>query len=129
MTPERTGALCSLGRVEARTFRSEVLAGRDSVKGFKLVASDGAAGRISWASYAPGEAYLVVTTGLLRRRHCVVPAGAVVRVEDHEVHVKLTRSEIAAMPVLTRPADPVADAAFAQMTRAFDTAKSVPQRD
>jgi hypothetical protein len=114
--------------VEAHSFRPGVLAGHDSVKGFKLVASDGAAGRISWASYALRESYLVVTTGLLRRRHRVVPAGAVIRVEDHEVHVTLSRSEIAAMPVLTRPADPVADAAYAQMMRAFDTAKSVPQR-
>jgi hypothetical protein len=113
--------------VEAHTFRPGVLAGNDSVKGFRLVASDGAAGRISWASYAPSEAYLVVTTGLLRRRHRVVPAGAVIRVEGQEVQVGLTRSEIAAMPVLTRPENPVADAAFAQMMRAFDTAKSVPQ--
>jgi hypothetical protein len=113
--------------VEAHTFRPGVLAGNDSVKGFRFVASDGAAGRISWASYAPSEAYLVVTTGLLRRTHRVVPAGAVIRVEDREVHVNLTRSEIAAMPVLTRPENPVADAAFAQMMRAFDTAKSVPQ--
>lgn len=113
--------------MEAHTFRPGVLASNDSVKGFKLVASDGAAGRISWASYAPHEAYLVVTTGLVRRRHRIVPAGAVIRVDDHEVHVKLTRSEITAMPVLTRPEDPVADAAFAQMMRAFDTARSVPQ--
>jgi hypothetical protein len=104
-----------------------VLVGNDSVKGLKLVASDGAVGRISWASYAPGEAYLVVTTGLLHRRHCLVPAGAVIRVEDREVQVELTRSEIAGMPALTRPENPVADAAFAQMMRAFDTARSVPQ--
>jgi hypothetical protein len=113
--------------MEAHTFRPDVLAGNDSVKGFRLVASDGAAGRISWASYAPREAYLVVTTGRLRPRHRVVPAGAVVRIEGRAVHVSLTRSEIAAMPVLTRPENPVADAAFAQMMRAFDTAKSVPQ--
>ncbi len=113
--------------MEARTFRPGVLDGSDSVKGFKLVASDGAVGRITWASYPPGEAYLVVTTGLLRRTHRVVPAGAVIRVGDHEVHVQLTRAEIAAMPVLSRPANPIADAAFAQMMRAFDSAKSVPQ--
>jgi hypothetical protein len=114
--------------VEAHTFRAGVLAGIDSVKGFRLAASDGAAGRISWASYAPNEAYLVVTTGLLRRRHLVVPAGAVIRVDDQEVRVNLTKSEIAAMPLLTRPHDPVTDAAYAQMMRAFDTAKSVPQQ-
>ena len=113
--------------MEAHTFRPGALAGNDSVKGFELVATDGAAGRISWASYAPHEAYLVVTTGLLRRRHRVVPAGAVIRVEGREVHVSLTRSDIAAMPVLTRPENPVADAAFAQMMRAFDTARSTPQ--
>jgi hypothetical protein len=51
----------------------------------------------------------------------------VIRVEGQEVQVGLTTSEIGAMPVLTRPENPVADAAFAQMMRAFDTAKSVPQ--
>jgi len=34
------------------------------VKGFRVEASDGSPGEVSWASYAAGESYLVVT-----RRH------------------------------------------------------------
>ena len=66
-----------LGAVEAMTFRDGVLGAHASVKGFRLVATDGRAGRVSWASYAAGASYLVVTTGLLRKAHRVLPAGAV----------------------------------------------------
>jgi hypothetical protein len=73
--------------VEARTVRVGVLGGRKSLKGCRVTATDGGAGRVSWASYAPGESYLVLMSGLLPRRHRVVPAGAVTRVADGEVHV------------------------------------------
>jgi hypothetical protein len=33
----------------------------DSIKGFQVEATDGDAGRVSWAGYAPGESYLVVS--------------------------------------------------------------------
>lgn len=54
------------------TFGDGVLGNHSSVKGFKLVATDGRAGRVSWASYAPGESYLVLTVGRLNR---ISPAG------------------------------------------------------
>ena len=60
----------------------------NSVKGFRVEASDGHAGKVSWASYAPGESYLVISfTNRLRETDHVVPAGAaerrgVVRTED-----------------------------------------------
>jgi len=50
----------------------------DSIKGFEVEASDGHAGKVSWASYAPGESYLVVShLQHLHEVHHVVPAGAV----------------------------------------------------
>ena len=72
-----------------RTFREGVLGGRESVKGFRVSATDGKAGRVSWATYAPGDSYLVLTTGLLRRTHRVLPAGSVTSVGDGEVRVEL----------------------------------------
>jgi hypothetical protein len=73
----------------------------DSVKGFRVEAADGAAGTVAWASYAPGESYLVVTRRHgLRGHHHVVPAGAVERIDTEErtVHVSLTRPEIDRLP-------------------------------
>ncbi len=117
----------SLTFVEARTFVEGVFAGHASVKGFRLVASDGRSGRISWASYAPGESYLVVTTGLLRRRHRVLPAGAVTYVGDGEVRVAMSRSEIATLPLLPHPQAAVGDETVEHMLNAFERAASVPQ--
>ena len=33
----------------------------DSIKDFQVEAIDGNAGKVSWASYAPGESYLVIS--------------------------------------------------------------------
>ena len=106
----------------ARTFREGVLGDCDSVKGFRVVASDGRAGRISWASYAPGEGYLVVTTGVLPKRHRVLPAGAVIRVADHEVSVAMSLAEIEHLPLLPHPQAPVPDETVGQMLKAFERA-------
>lgn len=54
---------------EAQTFRPGVLGDYDSVRGFAVVGSDGGAGWVTWGSYAPGESYLVVTTGRFRKKH------------------------------------------------------------
>jgi hypothetical protein len=107
---------------EARTFREGVLGDHDSVKGFRVVASDGRAGRVSWASYAPGESYLVVTTGLFLRRHRVLPAGAVTGVAGHEVAVAMSRAEVEHLPLLPHPQAPVADETVEQMLHAFERA-------
>ena len=107
---------------QARTFRGGVLGGCASVKGFRLVASDGPVGRISWASYAPGESYLVMTTGLFPKRHRVLPAGAVIRVADHEVSVALSRAEVERLPLLPHPQAPVSDRTVAQMLSSFERA-------
>ncbi len=92
------------------TFQPGVLGTHDSVKGFRVVASDGRAGRVSWASYAPGESYLVVTLGLISRKHHVVPAAAVTGVEDGEVRVALSGVQIRQLHDVPQPhmaADPL----------------------
>jgi hypothetical protein len=104
------------------TFPDGVLAGHSSVKGFKVVASDGLAGRVSWATYAPGESYLVVTIGLLSRKHHVLPAGAVTSVADGEVHVALSRNEVEQLPLLTHPQAPVGDGGVQDAVAAFENA-------
>jgi hypothetical protein len=85
------------------TIPDGVLGGHSSVKGFTVVATDGRAGRVSWASYAPGDSCLVLTLGLLRRKHRVLPAGAVQSVGNSEVHVAFSRSELEHLPLLADP--------------------------
>ncbi len=94
---------------EPRTFSEGVLGGRESVKGFRMVATDGDAGRVSWATYAPGESYLVLTIGKLRRTHRVVPAGVVTAVSDGEVRVGLSREQINRLPEVPHPEASVQD--------------------
>jgi len=89
--------------MDAQTFPPGVLDGHDSIKGFRLVGSDGPVGKVSWASYAAGESYLVVTVGRFSRKHHVVPAGAVTRVTDGEVRVAFSRDAIKQLPDLPQP--------------------------
>jgi hypothetical protein len=107
---------------ELRTFRQGVLAGHDSVKGFRVRATDGGAGRVSWGSYAPGESYLVLTVGLFSRKHHVVPARAVTSVGDGEVHVALSRAQIRQLPDLPDPEAPIEGESLEQMMNAFSRA-------
>ncbi len=113
---------------EPRTFRNGVLGGRGSVKGFRVVATDGRAGRVSWATYEPGDSYLVVTVGRLRRKHRVLPAGAVTSVGEMEVQVALSRGEIAELPLLPHPEAPVADEHIQQMLEAVGRAAAFTVR-
>jgi hypothetical protein len=73
----------------------------DSVKGYDVECTDGRVGHVSWATYAPGESYLVVSyRHHLHETHHVVPAGAVERV-DHErrtVTLRVTADEVKATP-------------------------------
>jgi hypothetical protein len=105
---------------DARTFQPGVLGRYDSVKGFAVIGSDGRAGRVSWASFAPGESYLVVTTGMLRQRHRLLPAGAITSVGEGRVQVALSRAEIEHLPLLPDPQAPVADETVEQMLNAFE---------
>jgi hypothetical protein len=103
---------------DARSFPTGVLGGYDSVKGFAVIASDGSAGRVSWGSYAPGESYLVVTEGRLRRKHRVLPAAAVTSVSDGRVYVELTRSQLRELPLLSHPEAEVSDKTHEQTMNA-----------
>jgi hypothetical protein len=105
---------------DPRSFRKGVLGNHAAVKGFRLVGSDGPAGRVSWASYAPGERYLVTTVGVLRKRHRVVPAGAVSRVSDGGVYLDLTRSQIERLPLISHPRASVYDDSYRQMLSVID---------
>jgi hypothetical protein len=42
------------------SFPDGMLGHDDSIKDFQVEATDGDAGKVSWASYAPGESYLVI---------------------------------------------------------------------
>ena len=107
------------------TFPAGVLAEDSSVKGFAVIATDGRAGRVSWASYKPGESYLVVTMGLLRKAHHVVPAGLVTSATKGEVRVGMTRAQIEQLPDLPHPEAPVGGETAEQMLNAFERASTV----
>jgi hypothetical protein len=78
----------------------------ESVKGYDLEATDGHIGHVSWASYAPGESYMVVSYKDGHHHvHHVVPAGAVKQV-DHErrvVTLGVTVAEVKATPTHEEP--------------------------
>jgi len=81
-----------------------------SVKGYALEATDGQIGSVSWASYAPGESYMVVSYHDGHHDvHHVVPAGAV-KLVDHErrtVTLGVTVAEVKATPTHEAPETPV----------------------
>jgi hypothetical protein len=83
------------------SFPPGAVSADESVKGFHVEAADGAAGKVAWACYEPGESYLVVTRRHhLREQHHVVPAGAVEQIDTGErtVRLGLTRAEVEALP-------------------------------
>ena len=115
--------------MDAMTFPDGTLGDQSSVKGFKVVGTDGRAGRVSWASYKPGDSYLVVTIGMLRRAHHVVPAGAVTSVRDGEVRVAMSRAQIKHLPDLPHPEAPVGAASVEQMINAFEREYALSRRN
>jgi len=92
------------------SFPEGMLGPDDSVKGFGVEATDGHAGSVSWASYAAGESYLVVShLRHLHETHRVVPAGAVERVstDDRSVSLHLSREQIEQLPEHHDPPAPI----------------------
>jgi hypothetical protein len=82
----------------------------DSVKGFEVETRDGPAGHVSWASYAPGESYLVVTVSHhLHRTHRVVPASAVERfsASERKVWLHVAKADVEQAPELEEPSRPL----------------------
>jgi hypothetical protein len=92
------------------SFPEGMLGPDDSVKDFQVEATDGHAGKVSWASYAAGESYLVVShLHHLHETHHVVPAGAVesINPDDHTVTLRLSREEIDGLPEHHDPPAPI----------------------
>jgi hypothetical protein len=92
------------------TFGAGLIDSGDSVKGFEVDAVDGPVGTVAWASYAPGESYLVVTgRHHLRPTHHVIPARAVAGVDTEERKLRLafTKREVEQSPEHHDPAFPV----------------------
>ena len=106
------------------SFPEGMLGADDSIKGFQVEASDGRAGEVSWACYAPGESYLVVgRLRHLREVHHVVPAGAVDRIdaERRTVWLRLSRKEVDELPTHHDPPAPVESWMVDAVERAIST--------
>ena len=92
------------------SFPEGSVAHDESVKGYAVEATDGVCGTVSWASYKPGESYLVVSYSERGdHTHHVVPAGAV-KIVDHPrrtVGLKVTAAEVKATPKHEDPEAPV----------------------
>ena len=87
-----------------------MLGSNDSIKGFQVEATDGDAGKVSWASYAPGESYLVISLRHhLHEAHYVVPAAAVERIStsDRKVWLHVARAEVEQVAEHHDPAAPL----------------------
>jgi hypothetical protein len=88
------------------TFPEGAVSHDQSVKGYRCEATDGEVGEVSWADYAPGQSYLVLTHGHHRNEvHHVVPAGAIANV-DHDkgiVTLNVTCDEVKATPEHKEP--------------------------
>jgi hypothetical protein len=98
------------GEHDLWSFPEGAVGHSDSVKGYKVMASDGPVGEVSWADYKPGESYLVVSYHHhLGHVHHVVPAGAVTSV-DHDTRtctLSVTCDEVKATPQHLDPETPV----------------------
>ena len=106
------------------SFPAGMLGPDESIRDFQVEASDGHAGKVSWASYGPGESYLVVShVHHLHEVHHVVPAGAVGQIDKsgRTVSLRLSREEVEALPEHHEPAAPVESWMVAAIDRATGT--------
>ncbi|TCO43579.1 hypothetical protein EV646_112156 [Kribbella antiqua] len=74
---------------------------RSRLDGYKVLAPDGEVGKVEDASYPPGQAALVVDTGLWTLgQHVLLPAGVVEYINHHtkEISVDVSEAEIRAAP-------------------------------
>jgi len=97
-------------RAQLWSFPDGTLGPDDSVKGFQVEATDGHAGKVSWACYAAGESYLVVShLHHLHESHHVVPAGAVemINTDERSLSLRLSREEIDELPEHHDPPAPI----------------------
>jgi hypothetical protein len=92
------------------SFPQGSVAHDQSVKEYAVECTDGRVGTVSWATYKPGESYLVVSCeGEGDDVHHVVPAGAARQI-DHDrraVTLNVTVAEVRATPTHEAPDAPV----------------------
>jgi len=84
---------------EIWVYRHEGRTG-SSLEGYTVQAADGKVGKIGSAIEAPGTSCIVVTTGRIRSKNILLPAGVVEVIDDdaEEVWVNLTREQIDEAP-------------------------------
>lgn len=90
----------------------------ESVKGDEVEATDGVAGTVSWATYKPGQSYMVVSQRhRLLERHYVIPAGVVreVRHANDRVLLGISVEEAHSAPQHEDPAAPLDPAIVAAL--------------
>jgi hypothetical protein len=106
------------------TFPEGMVGHDDSLKGFRVEAVDGDAGTVAWASYAPGESYLVVSLSHhLHETHHVVPAAAVERISKSErkAWLRVTRADVESAPEHHDEPSPLPPAKVDDLTDAWST--------
>jgi hypothetical protein len=106
------------------SFPEGMLGSDDSIKGFRVEATDGDAGKVSWASYAPGESYFVISLPHhLHAVHRVVPAAAVERISTsaRKVWLRLTRTDVERAPEHHDPASPLESSTVDAVTGTWAT--------
>jgi hypothetical protein len=92
------------------SFPNGMLGPDDSIKDFEVEANDGHTGKVSWASYAPGESYLVIShLHHLHEVHHVVPAAAVEKIStaNRKVWLRLSRAQVEEAPEHHDPPAPL----------------------
>jgi hypothetical protein len=97
------------------SFADGMIGAEDSIKDFRVEATDGEVGHVAWASYAPGESYLVVSVSHhLQHRHHIVPAALVEKVgtPERRVWLRLSRSEVEQAPEHHDPPAPLEPSAM-----------------
>ncbi len=108
--PDTIASVTEQGQETTWSFPEGSVGHDESVKGYAVEATDGQVGTVSWASYAPGESYMVVSyRDGHDDAHHVVPAGAV-KLVDHgrrAVVLEVTAAEVKATPRHETPDAPV----------------------
>ena len=102
----------------------------EDLVGFDVEATDGSLGKVSQATYGPGESYLIVETGgTLLSKNVVLPAGVVERIDrdGQRVHVNRTKDEIKDAPAVEDVAQ--RDPAFREQLAGYYGRGETPQTD
>lgn len=106
---------------DAWNFRDDVAVelGGETLAGDKVEAVDGSLGKVTDASYQPGDSYLIVTTGRLFGRRVMIPAGSVNHIDhaDKKIYIDRGRDEVKAAPEI--PPERYRDPAFRDQVASY----------